>query len=82
MKPLLLAIAVALGLGGCAFVKVGDVYQTGEDYNVVVVPAGHMPPTGMCRIWYPDRSIAQQPAPGDCNALRESIPEGAYLVRT
>ena len=31
---------------------------------------------------YPDRPINQQPAPGDCTALRDNIPAGAYLIRT
>jgi hypothetical protein len=78
----MLATAAMLALSGCAVVKVGDVYNTGEPYKMVVVPAGHMPPSGMCRIWYPDRHISQQPAPGDCTALRDNIPAGAYLIRT
>lgn len=78
MKPLMLAIAAAVALSGCALVKVED----GKDWDMVVVPAGHMPPSGQCRIWYPDRPLAQQPSPGDCTELRDKVPEGAYLVRT
>ena len=31
------------------------------------VPAGHYPPPGECRVWYPDRPPGHQPPPGPCN---------------
>lgn len=45
------------------------------------VPAGHMPPPGECRVWYPDRPAGQQPPPGDCHRLQYHVPPGAYLIR-
>ncbi len=45
------------------------------------VPPGHMPPPGMCRIWFPDRPPGHQPAPGACNVLAVRVPHGGYLVR-
>jgi hypothetical protein len=47
----------------------------------VSIPPGHMPPPGMCRIWYPDRPPGQQPPPGECHELRYRVPPGAFLVR-
>jgi hypothetical protein len=35
------------------------------------VPPGQLPPAGLCRVWYDDRSPGRQPAPTDCrNAER------------
>lgn len=30
------------------------------------VPAGHLPPPGMCRVWLRNRPAGQQPAPMSC----------------
>ena len=38
------------------------------------VPPGHLPPPGMCRIWYLDRPPGHQPPPGPCNVLAAHIP--------
>lgn len=45
------------------------------------VPAGHLPPPGECRIWYPDRPAGHQPPPGSCRALEWQVPPGAVLIR-
>lgn len=45
------------------------------------LPAGHLPPPGMCRIWFPGRPPGHQPAPGRCRELRHEVPVGAWLVR-
>ena len=45
------------------------------------VPPGHLPPPGMCRIWYPDRPPGLQPPPGPCNVLSVRVPRGAELIR-
>lgn len=44
------------------------------------VPPGHMPPPGMCRIWFPGRPPGHQPPPGDCRRLSREVPRGAYLI--
>lgn len=44
------------------------------------IPAGHMPPPGECRIWFPDRPPGQQPPPGKCYDLERRVPPGAFLV--
>jgi hypothetical protein len=49
-------------------------------YGGCDVPAGHLPPPGECRIWYPDREPGQQPPPGDCSALAHRVPPGACFV--
>ncbi len=45
------------------------------------VPAGHAPPPGQCRVWFPDRPPGQQPPPGPCRELRRRVPDDAVLVR-
>lgn len=45
------------------------------------IPAGHRPPRGLCRIWFPDRSPGHQPPPGDCRELDYHLPAGAWLIR-
>jgi hypothetical protein len=42
--------------------------------------AGHFPPPGSCRIWYPNRPAGQQPPPGDCDDLEKSVPPGTWLL--
>ena len=57
-------------------------HKRGDDREARVnIPAGHLPPPGECRIWYPDRPAGQQPPPGDCGALSHRVPQGAVLVR-
>lgn len=41
------------------------------------IPPGHLPPQGLCRVWYPDLPPGHQPAPGSCNVR---VPRGAVLI--
>ena len=45
------------------------------------VPPGHMPPRGMCRVWFPNRAPGHQPPPGQCQVLMQQVPPGAHLIR-
>lgn len=47
----------------------------------IMIPPGHMPPPGKCRVRYPDRPPGQQPPPRACGELRYRVPPGATLVR-
>jgi hypothetical protein len=51
-----------------------------KDYGEFRVPPGHVPPPGMCRIWFPGRPPGHQPAPGSCRVLSRQVPRGAYLI--
>jgi surface antigen len=44
------------------------------------IPPGHLPPPGLCRIWYPNHPPGQQPPPGDCATLSWHVPPGACLI--
>lgn len=45
------------------------------------VPAEYIPSPGKCRIWYKNRTPEQQPAQGDCDMLKQNIPENAVLLK-
>lgn len=46
-----------------------------------IIPEGHRPPPGQCRIWFPDLPPGQQSPPGDCYDLERRVPPGAILDR-
>ena len=56
----------------------GDSYFQRHGYTQLDIPAGHYPPPGECRIWYPDRPAGHQPPPGKCSSR---VPPGAWLIR-
>jgi hypothetical protein len=39
-------------------------------YNSQGIPPGHLPPPGMCRVWYADRPAGHQPAATSCGEAR------------
>jgi len=74
----LVAMMMATALTGCAvYVEPEPVYQS----KPLHVPPGHMPPPGLCRVWYPDRPPGHQPPVGKCSKLQYQVPPGAVLVR-
>lgn len=54
-----------------------DTYFHRHGYTRLNIPAGHYPPPGECRIWYPDRPAGQQPPPTGCS----QVPPGAWVIR-
>lgn len=70
--------------------KQTDVQYRGDDdrgsyfhrrgYTRLNIPAGHFPPPGECRIWFPERPPGQQPPPGNCRRLSTQVPLGAWLI--
>ena len=73
---LLFAGGVMAICSGCVAYGYGPHPHHGYD-----VPAGHLPPPGECRIWYPDRPAGHQPPPGICQDLEWQVPPGAALIR-
>src|SRR6266705_4157429 len=51
-----------------------------DDHGHRHIPPGHLPPAGMCRIWYPGTPPGHQPPPGDCRTLSRQVPRGATLI--
>lgn len=73
------AFAISV-LSGCVAYG-GHTSGSHHEAGHVEIPAGHMPPPGECRIWFPDRPPGQQPPPGNCQDLKRRVPPGAFLVR-
>src|SRR5437763_14047010 len=44
------------------------------------IPPGHLPPAGMCRIWYPGTPPGHQPPPRDSRTLTPQAPRGSLLT--
>jgi hypothetical protein len=57
-----------------------DGYFYEHGYTTLGIPAGHLPPPGKCRLWYPDRPPGHQPPPESCGSLRYHAPVGAWLI--
>jgi len=53
-------------------------YITQEDnFNV---PAEMFPAAGMCRVWFTDRELSNQPPVESCDGIRTRVPAGAYVI--
>jgi hypothetical protein len=44
------------------------------------IPPGHMPPAGLCRIWYDGVPPGRQPAPVDCRTAERRVPRNGRVV--
>ena len=52
--------------------------RAAEERYGIEIPAGHFPPPGSCRVWYPDRPPGHQPPPTSCDGY---LPPGAVLIK-
>lgn len=52
-----------------------------RDGRSFVVPPGHFPPLGACRIWLPELPPGRQSPPADCDELVTRVPPDAVLLR-
>lgn len=44
------------------------------------IPPGHLPPPGMCRVWFDDRPPGHQPPPVSCAEAAYYAPPGARIL--
>jgi len=88
LNALLVLLLLSAILAGCTIVVRNDkptkeevvvVKQKGP-YKKLGIPPGHLPPPGMCRIWFPGRPPGHQPKPGNCHRLSQKVPPGAWLL--
>lgn len=49
-------------------------------YDDIDIPDDELPDLGDCRIWHPDWETNQQPLPGDCDDLAQTLPADAVLI--
>ena len=69
-----MAILGAAVVGGAA---VGAAQSPSSQSDI---PAGYVPPAGMCRIWLRDVPPMQQPAPTDCRTALRGKPVGSTVI--
>jgi len=46
----------------------------------VTAPDDMLPPRGMCRVWFPDRALDDEPAIESCSGIHSRAPAGAYII--
>jgi len=46
----------------------------------VPIPHDMLPPRGMCRVWFTDRTPVHQPPIESCEGIRSRVPAGAYVI--
>lgn len=75
----LLALPIFAVLTSCAAYSVvnSDRYSGSSS----AVPAEFIPSPGFCRIWYKNHTPDQQPAQGDCDKLKQNVPDNAVLLK-
>lgn len=44
------------------------------------VAEDYFPPRGMCRVWFTDRAIADEPPVESCTGIQSRVPSGAYVI--
>jgi hypothetical protein len=44
------------------------------------IPAGHLPPPGECRLWFPRKPAGHQPPPGKCEKILPDAPAGSWVL--
>lgn len=54
-------------------------YYIAEDSGPHVSPE-LLPPRGMCRVWFTDRPVSEEPAVESCQGIQSRIPAGAYAI--
>ena len=45
------------------------------------IPAGHLPPPGECRVWFPDRPAGHQPPPMSCREAYRFVDRHGGRIR-
>lgn len=48
--------------------------------NGLRIPEQMFPSRGMCRVWFADRSLADQPDIQECRRIKKRVPRGGYLI--
>lgn len=48
--------------------------------NGMTVPSTMFPGRGLCRVWFADRTLSNQPAVESCTNIKQRVPAGAYVI--
>lgn len=56
-------------------------YYSGADNGYAFsVPMDYLPPRGMCRVWFMNRTPEHQPSIESCEGIHSRMPAGAYVI--
>ena len=44
------------------------------------IPPGHLPPPGLCRVWFPGQPPGHQPRARSCDRIERDAPAGSWIV--
>lgn len=55
-------------------------YYLDRRYDNLRVPDDMLPPRGMCRVWFVERSLEDQPSIESCDMIKARVPAGAYVI--
>lgn len=72
-------LALMLTLAGTAALAT-PLAARGQAKGPDTVPAGHVPPPGMCRVWVQGVPPSQQPAPTDCATAVRNRPSNGRVI--
>lgn len=75
-----LAVAPARAVGQAAPPVRSLMPMSKKEPARVSIPASHLPPAGMCRIWIDNVPPAQQPAPTDCASAIRNRPSNGRVI--
>lgn len=74
--------AFTMAMTGMAALAIaaGSAEAQGKGKGPKKVPPGHLPPAGMCRIWYDGVPPGRQPAPMSCREAERRAPRNARVI--
>ncbi len=72
--------AAPSGASAQSLPPVRSLAPTKKENSAEGIPASHMPPAGMCRVWIDNVPPAQQPAPTDCPTAIRTRPPNARVI--
>jgi hypothetical protein len=44
------------------------------------IPPGHLPPAGLCRVWFPGEPPGHQPRARSCARIERTAPAGSWII--
>lgn len=58
----------------------GQAHTYPEGANAVRIPREFFPPSGMCRVWFPNKPASDQPPPESCQGIQDRAPADSYVI--
>lgn len=88
LSCIVILFALAAVLSGCGLVMKSSepveekfaVQKLIGPKQTLGIPYGHLPPPGLCRIWFPNRPPGHQSDAGQCHLLMSNVLPGAWLL--